>query len=308
MNCINHRVEEIDSEGIRIDQYISDKIIHCTRSQVKSRVKKALVNEKEVKLSKKVHTGDLIEVSYEDPPPLDLIPEKMDLAVIFENDRIIALDKPQGIVVHPGSGNITHTLLNGIIWYCKEIEKNFPDSPLRPGIVHRLDKETSGVILVAKNPESLEFLGNQFRKRRVNKKYLAIVKGTLPEQEGIIDTLMQRDPRNRKRFIASTGKGKRAITQYRLVRAYGGYSLVLLKPQTGRTHQLRVHMKHINCPILGDDLYFRQDPHFPDARLMLHAFSISFRIPFEREKTTLKSPIPGRFRSTLRKLRLISGA
>ncbi len=303
MSSLEHTVTETDASGMRIDVYISDVLRLFTRSQVKVRVDKILVNDKEAKISRKLNSGDKIEVFYSNPPPVDLLPEKMDLSIIHEDDRILVIDKPQGLVVHPGSGNMSGTLLNGVIHHCKDLLANFEGTPIRPGIVHRLDKETSGLIIVAKNPEALEYMSNQFRKRRVRKVYVAIVKGKPPEQEGTIETFIERDPRHRKRYACSRTRGKKAITTYTLKRDYGDYSLVVLKPSTGRTHQLRVHMRHINCPIVGDDLYGRKDQLFPNARLMLHAYSIALRIPFEKKRRKFRSAIPGRFKEVIRELR-----
>jgi 23S rRNA pseudouridine1911/1915/1917 synthase len=306
MSSLEHTVLEIDSDGIRIDLYISDYLGLFSRSQVKARVEKVTLNAKEVKISKKVHTGDTLSISYSDVQPISLEPEKMELTVLFENEHILVIDKPQGLVVHPGNGNWSGTLLNGVLWHCKELQKNFPDPSVRPGIVHRLDKETSGVIIVAKNPLAHEFVSNQFRKRRVKKKYIAIVKGMPPEQEGIIETFIERDSHNRKRFTTTKSRGKMATTYYKLIRGFAGYSLILLLPKTGRTHQLRVHMKSINCPILGDELYGRKDQNFPHTRLLLHAASIVFRVPFEKKKTKFKTEVPKRFKTALKEIRMLS--
>lgn len=306
MSSLVHTVDEAETGGMRVDRYISDVLRLFSRSQVRLRVDKVLVNDKEVKISKKLNAGDRLTISYTDPPPLELNPEKMDLDIVFENDQMLVIDKPQGLVVHPGSGNKSGTLLNGLIWYCKEILENFSGVPIRPGIVHRLDKETSGLIVVAKNPKALEFMSNQFRKRRVRKVYAAIVKGKPPEQEGIIETLIERDPRHRKRYACSKSRGKIATTAYTLKRDFGEYSLVILRPTTGRTHQLRVHMKHINCPILGDEIYGRMDQNFQSTRLMLHAFSISIRVPFEKKARRFRSPVPERFKAAIREIKKIS--
>jgi 23S rRNA pseudouridine1911/1915/1917 synthase len=303
MNCIHHTVEEIDPLGMRIDRYISDVLKLFSRSQVKTRVDKLLLNNKEIKISKKIQQGDNLVIYYSDPPPLDLVPEKMDLTIVFEDKNTIVIDKPQGLVVHPGTGNRTGTLLNGVLDHCHELIDNFSDTSLRPGIVHRLDKDTSGIIVVAKNPEAHEFLSNQFRKRRVKKIYIAIVKGSPPEQEGVIETLIERDFMQRKRFMCSTKHGKKAVTFYRLLKSYDNYSIMLLAPKTGRTHQLRVHMKHLNCPIVGDPIYGRKDHHFPEASLMLHAVSIRLSIPFEKKRTKFKSPVPLRFKLIVKALK-----
>jgi 23S rRNA pseudouridine1911/1915/1917 synthase len=295
-------VDRSEHTGMRVDVYISEILGLCSRSQIKGRITSVIIDGKETKLSRKVKLGDRFEIRYADPPPLDLVPEKMNLVVLFENAHVIVIDKPQGLVVHPGSGNWSGTLLNGILHHCEELKENFSGSPVRPGIVHRLDKETSGVIIVAKDPETHEFLSNQFRKRRVRKTYAAIVKGTPPEPEATIETFIERDSKQRKRFTCSEKHGKHAVTDYRLVRFFPGYSLVRLRPRTGRTHQLRVHMVRIACPILGDPLYSRKDRRFPEATLMLHAYSLSIKIPGEKKKRRFVSRLPDRFIALFRQL------
>jgi 23S rRNA pseudouridine1911/1915/1917 synthase len=180
----------------------------------------------------------------------------------------------------------------------------------RPFIVHRLDKDTSGVLIAAYTEDALRFLSEQFKRRAVRKTYAAIVAGVPPQERGLIDTCLCRDPRNRTAFMvpkpANGGKGKRAVTRYKLIRsaAIGGsvYSLLLLMPRTGRTHQLRVHLRHVGCPILGDPLYHKKDPRFPNATLMLHALSLEITLP-NGERRSFKAPLPERFAAWLPRLR-----
>jgi 23S rRNA pseudouridine1911/1915/1917 synthase len=301
MNYTEQIVSILSESDMRIDTYIAEELKLFSRSQAKIRIEKVLVNGKETKVSRKIHAGDRLEVFYTDPPSLDLVPEKIPLSILFENDDVIVLNKPQGMVVHPGCGNPSGTLVNALIYYCEQIKINFNNTGIRPGIVHRLDKDTSGVLITAKNPESHHFLATQFARSRVRKNYLAIVKGQPPEQSGIIDTYITRDVHNRKRFRASEAGGKRGITLYQIKRTRGTYSLLLLKPRTGRTHQLRVHCKHIHCPVAGDPLYSRNERRFPDITLMLHAMTLKIRLPGQKDLSVFKAPLPGHFKQFMKK-------
>jgi 23S rRNA pseudouridine1911/1915/1917 synthase len=219
----------------------------------------------------------------------------MVLDILYEDSRVVVLNKPRGMVVHPGSGVRSGTLVQGLLAHAREIAVNFPKEPVRPGIVHRLDKDTSGVIITAKDPESLEYLACQFRGRAVRKVYLAIVKGMPPQLRGTIRGHILRDPRHRKRFVHAETGGKPAETLYKVLSSRDGYSFVVLKPKTGRTHQLRVHMKSVGCPILGDPVYGRKDQSFSQAGLMLHAYSLSLVLPGENQERTFRAPIPPEF-------------
>ncbi len=254
-------------------------------------------------MSRRLMPGDLFEVQYTDPPKSKLIPQAIDLDILFEDSNVLVINKPQGMVVHPGSGNPEGTLVNAVLYYCRQIGEEFSGEMIRPGIVHRLDKDTSGIIIIAKNPESLEFLADQFRKGSVRKQYLAIVKGRpLAARKGRIETLISRDPHNRKRFAvpASSGSsgcsGKRAVTYYHVLKEFDGFSLISLRPKTGRTHQLRVHMAYKGCPILGDPIYSRKSDH----PFMLHAYKLSILLPGEKDLRLFRAPVPMRFRTFIR--------
>ncbi|MBN2532670.1 MAG: RluA family pseudouridine synthase [Spirochaetales bacterium] len=296
MNYKKHIVSRLPEIDMRIDKYIAEELKLFSRSQVKTRIKKILVNGKETRPGKKVNPNDILEIFYSDPPPVELVPEKIDLSILFENEEVIVINKSRGMVVHPGCGNRTGTLVNALLYYCEQIKNNFENTELRPGIVHRLDKDTSGVIIIAKNLKSHGFLSRQFAKSRVKKIYLAVVRGEPPEQFGIIDTHIMRDTHDRKKFKTGEAGGKRAITFYKLIKSGNNYSFLLLRPKTGRTHQLRVHLKYIHCPIAGDPLYSRKDKQFPDTPLMLHAFKLRIRLPGQKEVSLFKAPLPGDFK------------
>jgi 23S rRNA pseudouridine1911/1915/1917 synthase len=296
--------------GMRLDLFIAERMGLFSRSQVKARVLGAEVNGAPSRLSRRLKPGDAVAVIYTDPPTSELLPEDIPLDVLFENRDVVVIDKAQGMVVHPGSGNPGGTLLNALLHRVEGMRDGFGRDDPRPGIVHRLDKETSGVIIAAKSPSAHETLAAQFRDRSVRKRYLAIVKGRPPAAEGRIEARLARDPRDRKRFTCVTRGGRAAVTRYRVLRSYSAgkdsYALLLCAPRTGRTHQLRVHLRHIGLPILGDPLYGGADARFPEATLMLHAARLSIRLPGEDQPRTFTSPAPPRFRRTLRKLQSFS--
>ncbi|GHU88760.1 pseudouridine synthase [Spirochaetia bacterium] len=297
----------------RLDRYISEQLGLLSRSQIKTRSMEACLNGKAVKLSRIVKPGDSLELFWADPESTDLLPEDIPLKVIYEDSRVIVVDKAQGMVVHPGAGNYSGTLANALLF--RRLQRQGGDQGnggIRPGIVHRLDKDTSGVMIAAWDDEALAFLADQFKRRCVRKTYAAIVQGVPKETSGRIETMISRDSRDRKRFAVSPNKGKSALTLYRVIRSWKGHSLVLLRPRTGRTHQLRVHMRYIGHPILGDPIYGFVDPLFLDAALMLHARSLSITLPDTQDTgalmespVTFKAPLPDRFHLIIEKLNKI---
>lgn len=294
---------------MRVDRFISECWKILSRSQLKARSANIFVNEREVKPSRIVNCGDIVELAWSEAPNPELVAEDIPLDILFENDRVLVVNKPQGMVSHPANGNWSGTLVNAVLGYLGSRQAAAFGTPaqdqgraFRPGIVHRLDKDTSGVIIVAKDPEAQEFLSAQFRDRETKKQYLAIVRGKPEPAEGSIDTLLARDPGERKRFAVSQEKGKRSITHYKILACGKGYSLMSLRPRTGRTHQLRVHMRYKGCPILGDPIYGRPDPHFPGATLMLHAYRLKIVLPGEVDPREFCAPVPLRFMQIISKL------
>lgn len=289
----------------RLDVYAATNQ-NISRSRLKNGLKSIVVNGKDVKLSYKLKGGESVEINFEDPVPEDILPENIPLNILYEDEDVTVINKSQGMVTHPGAGNWQGTLVNALLFHWgKEIAKLEDNSQnLRPGIIHRLDKDTSGVIITAKNRKAEDWLQSKFAKRKVYKEYIAIVKGVPKKGFGDIKTNIVRDPKNRKRFIATENEnlGKFAHTKYYCLGVYGSYSLMKLKLETGRTHQIRVHMKYLGCPILGDPIYSRVDSQFKDATLMLHARVLGIKIP-SGEKRFFVAPVPNRFKKILRELK-----
>ena len=286
-------------DGVRLDRFLSEGLELFTRSQIAHHAVEVSVNGKPSKLSRKVSARDRLEISYTTPEPVSYAPEPVDLNIIFEDANVVVLNKPLGIVVHPAAGNHTGTLVQGLLHHCKEMGGLFGDEVVRPGIVHRLDKDTSGVLIAAKHPRAQEFLAAQFRRKKTEKKYYALIKGSFARAGGEIETFLVRDRKNRKRFVVSDSEGKQAKTVYRSLKRWDRYSFVSLSPITGRTHQLRVHMKHLGHPIVGDPTYGRKDNALPDAELMLHAYSLKIRLPGEQEPRTFRAPLPDRMKKLI---------
>jgi len=301
MNREIFHVQIPESDTVRVDRFIASLGLF-SRSQIGRRsvnVKNAAGEE--LKLSRKLKDGDAIILEWDDPPSSEIQPEFLELKIIYEDDHCLVIDKEQGVVVHPAYGHVHGTLVQGLLFHCRELENAFGGDRVRPGIVHRLDKDTSGLIIAAKNPESLEFLSGQFRERTVKKTYLALVRGTLPSPEGEIDEPIGRDPRDRKKFAVRTRNAKNALTRYRVLGESGGYSLLQLRILTGRTHQIRVHLQSLGCPVLGDPIYSRGSSAFPDATLMLHSWKLAIQLP-GKGKTRFQADIPSRFERLLREL------
>ena len=292
-------------DDLRLDRYVAERLGILSRSQIKARELKAKINGKDVKISHAVKNSDLIELFWNEAEPLNIVPENIPLDIIYEDDRAVVINKPQGMVVHPGAGNRQGTLANAL--YYRGLERGAfrgaeePPSGYRPGIVHRLDKDTSGVMVAAYDDEALAFLAGQFKSRKARKTYIAIVNGVPKEPQGRIETFIARDPEDRKRFAVST-RGKIALTLYKVIKTWPAHSLILLRPKTGRTHQLRVHLRYLGHPVSGDPLYGHADPLFPDASLMLHARSLAITLPGESTERIFKAPLPERFRKMIQNL------
>lgn len=294
----------------RLDVYVSETLRLLSRSQLKARLRSAAVNGKPAKPSRVLREGDRLSLTWEEEISAGLEPEDIPLSVLYEDERVIVVDKAQGMVTHPAHGNWSGTLANALAGRRPGGGAEAGDrgsapgaAPDRAGIVHRLDKDTSGLLIAAKDAEAQEFLSAQFRDRRVLKEYLTLCSRPLPAPSGRVEGRMGRDPRDRKRFAPVETGGKLAVTDWKVLESLGPYSLVALRPRTGRTHQLRVHMKALGCPILGDPLYGRRDLRFPEATLMLHARRLRILLPGRSEPSTFTAEVPERFRRVLAALR-----
>jgi 23S rRNA pseudouridine1911/1915/1917 synthase len=314
-SCI---VEDPLPPGLRLDRYVAERLKILSRSQIKARRLEARMDGRVVKISRILKGGEQIELSWLESESPFLIPQDLPLDVIYEDDRVIVVNKAQGMVVHPGAGNRQGTLANALLFRkLKSAGRNIPDfsscgfstggtAGLRPGIVHRLDKDTSGVIIAAWDDDALAFLSEQFKKRKVRKTYAAIVQGCPGDKEGRIEKSIARSRRDRKIFTVSDTAGRKSLTYFKVVRSYGRYSLLLLRPKTGRTHQIRVHLKYLGNPVLGDPVYGRHDSVFSHSTLMLHAKRLSLILPSNSlkpsRKETFRTPLPERFREVIRAL------
>jgi 23S rRNA pseudouridine1911/1915/1917 synthase len=297
------------SEIKRLDVYIAENLGLMPRSQIKARRLSAAVNGKIVKISRLVKSGDDLRLSWDECPPACIIPEDIPLNVVYEDERVIVLNKPQGMVVHPGAGNWSGTLVHALLWRFTQRAKTtaaagFEDG-FRPFIVHRLDKDTSGLIIAAWDAGALAFLADQFKARTARKVYAAIVKGCPAQERGVISSNIVRDKYCRKRFSVSEDGGKNAVTYYRVIKSAGGCSLLLLRPKTGRTHQLRVHLRSIGHPIIGDPLYgrpvnMRGSLAALRPTLALHAKSLEIVLPDGKGRSRFVTKLPRRFNEFLR--------
>ncbi len=286
----------------RIDKAISDHM-EISRNQLQQMTPRFYINDRNVKPSATVQEGDTLTCTYHDLPEQEIVPGYIPLDIIYEDANTLVLNKEQGVVVHPAPGHYQETLIQGVLYYCKEMVSTFGDEVMRPGIVHRLDKDTSGVIIVGKNPESRDFLAAQFKDRLTEKSYLALVHGTPQKKRGTIETLHKRNRWDRQRFTVAKD-GKEAITSYRVIESYGRYSLVEFRPKTGRTHQIRVHAKHMGHPIVGDPLYGARGEK-GSMTLMLHAKELTITLLGESEPRTFSAEQPERFDIYIKEIQAI---
>jgi len=288
-----------DRNGVRLDRFISEKHPELSRTYAKELIEDGhiTVNGKTVKASLILNTGDSLSIQIPPPEPSHLVAEDIPLNIVYEDKDLLVVDKPAGLTVHPAPGNPKHTLVNAIL-------AHFPDLPdsgnsLRPGIVHRLDKDTSGLMLVAKNRQALNNLANQFKARSVTKTYLVLVKGHLSPQRGFIEAPIGRDPHNRKR-MAVVEKGRDARTEYRVIKYVGDCSLLGIRLETGRTHQIRVHLSAIGYPVVGDVAYGVKSPFV--SRQFVHAHLLGFKLPSSGEYIEFKSELPPELEQALDKI------
>ena len=302
----------------RIDTFLASQIKDLTRSRVQELIKKGFVkvNDRSPKTSYRLKTGDHVTLSIPPVTPWHLEPEKVDFSLIHEDSSLIVLNKPAGLVIHPAPGHPTGTLAHGLLQYCEDLSGI--GGILRPGIVHRLDKDTSGVMVVAKSDQAHTFLARQFKSGMVIKRYLALVHGIIGGDEGEIDLPIARNPKRRKEMSVLPSRGKRAITRWQKMEEFEmGFSLLLVIPQTGRTHQIRVHLSHMGYPIVGDQTYgYRQNrwkKHLPILgefplkikRHMLHAETLGFIHPDSEQYCEFKAPLPDDMNDILKKIKLI---
>ena len=299
------RLDFTGPEPQRLDHFLTSRLSGYTRSRLQNIIKDGLVTIDGVAAKKNgqsVEAGMTVVVDLPPMKPSALEPETIPLDIVFENSDLVVVNKPAGMVVHPSAGHDTGTLVNAVLAHAPDIQGI--GGEIRPGVVHRLDKDTSGLILMAKNDRTHRYLQEQFRSRDVEKIYLALVDGAPPTESGLVDAAIGRDSSNRKRMaIVPLHRGREAVTEYHVLETFTEYSLIEAHPVTGRTHQIRVHLAFIGCPIVGDTIYGRKKPSAGIKRHFLHAARITIRIPGEDEPRTFEAPLPANLANLLADLR-----
>lgn len=286
----------------RVDIYLSQKYPHLSRSYIQKLVQehRVRINGQSVKTSYRLKTGDLVEIEIIFPLQDPILPEKIPLTCLFEDENILVIEKPSGLVVHRGAGTTKHTLVNALLFYCPSLSG--VGDVERPGIVHRLDKETSGVMVVAKTQMAFEELQRQFKAREVEKQYLGLVWGRMPEKTGLITWDIGRHEKQRQRISIKTKKPKAAKTHFTVRQEWDEFSLLEIRPLTGRTHQIRVHFAASGHPIVGDTKYGRKKTKSQISRMFLHALQLAFVHPGSKERVEFSSPLPQELSEFLEKL------
>lgn len=287
--------------GERIDKALATLNESWSRSQVGNWIdaERLTVNGEKVKAKYKVKVGDVIEVTIPEPEELEIIAEDLNLEIVYEDADVLVVNKPRGMVVHPAPGHTSGTLVNGLMHHCTDLSGI--NGVLRPGIVHRIDKDTSGLLMVAKNDVAHEGLVNQLVDKSVTRKYLALVHGHIPHDKGTIDAPIGRDTKDRQKQAIVDG-GKHAVTHFQVVERFGNFTLVECRLETGRTHQIRVHMNYIGFPLAGDPKYGSKKT-IDFGGQVLHAGVIGFIHPVTKEYLEFSSPLPEDFEALLAELR-----
>ena len=302
---MNYIIQEKDFNK-RIDIFLTENIQSISRSYIKKLIDsdKVKVNDKKVKAGYILKPNDIIEVLDIEKEALNILPKKMNIDIIYEDNDIIVINKAKGQVVHPGNGNYTDTLVNGLLYSHSNNLSNENDDDIRPGIVHRIDKDTTGVIVVAKNDIAHRKLSDQFKEHSITRKYIAIVKGIVKEDEITIDKPIGRNPKDRLKMAVTNINSKRAVTHIKVLNRFYESKLTLIEAtlETGRTHQIRVHMKSIGYPLLGDLTYGSQYKLINVDKHMLHAKKLGFIHPSTNEYVEFEVDLPNEFETILKKI------
>ena len=300
---VSFRFEKEKEE--RLDLFLTACLPEFSRSRLQGLIKDGFVTvdgAAATKPSRTLGLGAAVEVRIPPPAPSGLVGESISLDILFENDDLLVVNKPAGMVVHPSPGHQAGTLVHAVLGHVPSLEGIGGEE--RPGVVHRLDKETSGLILLAKNERAHRWLQDQFRLRKVEKTYLALVDGAPPTPAGRVEAPVGRDPAHRKKMaVLPLGKGREATSEYRTLERFKAHTLLEVHPLTGRTHQIRLHLAFLGCPIVGDTIYGRRKPSVEISRHFLHAFKLRILLPGEKEPCTFEALLPEELERVLRLLR-----
>ena len=299
----NNFVVDEQNANKRLDVFLSEVLPDVSRSHIKTLIEeqKVLLNGKSKKSGEKLKIGDEIVVEIPQPKALETVAQNLPIEIVYQDNDVAVINKAQGMVVHPANGNDDGTLVNALLYHLDNLSSI--NGVIRPGIVHRLDKDTSGLLLIAKNDIAHKSLANQIETKTCKRHYLALVHGNFANDTGTIQTYIGRNPKDRKQMaVVEQDKGKIAITNYFVQKRFKGYCLVEFVLQTGRTHQIRVHSKHLGHTIVGDEVYGHKDKNFKTNGQLLHAYKIEFSHPTTNERILLECPLPEYFIKALNKL------
>ena len=290
-------VVKVVENNIRIDKYLSNNT-DLSRTLISKMIDNGyiLVNDKPTKNNYKVKENDIIKIDESFKEETNIEPEEMKLNIVYEDNDIIIVNKPSGMVVHPGNGNYSGTLVNGLMYYTNSLSDI--NGEIRPGIVHRIDKDTSGLIIIAKNNKTHEILSDYFKNKTITRTYIALVKGEIRTNSGTIDAPIGRSDKDRKKMAVTSKNSKNAITHFTVLKRYKGYTLIKCKLDTGRTHQIRVHMNYIGHPVYNDPVY--TNDKCSDFGQFLHSYSMEFIHPITKEKMYFECPLPEYFTEFLK--------
>jgi 23S rRNA pseudouridine1911/1915/1917 synthase len=296
-----------ESNDVRLDKFLAERLQDTSRSQIKIIIESGNVSVDQIPVLKagtKLKPGSIIEILVPYDNSDGLVPENIPLDIIYEDAKVIVINKPAGLVVHPGAGNPSGTVVNALLAYYPPIRN--VGEPDRPGVVHRLDKDTSGVLIFAKTNDAYKWLVKQFKSREISKTYLALVDGHPPTPTGRIEAPIERDPVARTRMaVGIRGQGKAAVSEYFERQKYENHSLIEVHPITGRTHQIRVHLSYIGAPVVGDTLYGHRNPSIPMDRFFLHAKFLSVRLPGDRSPREFSTALPKELQQILDQLKVL---
>lgn len=292
----------VERNGERLDKYLSTvSDLSRTRVQELAKAGEIYVNDKTAKSSLKLSEGDRITCDVPDDVPTEILPENIPLDILYEDSDIIVINKPKGMVVHPAPGNYSGTLVNALLYHCRDLSGI--NGVIRPGIVHRIDKDTTGCIVACKNDEAHRAIAAQLENKTCHREYMALVEGNIANEAGLIDAPIGRDRKDRQKMTVTDVNAKEAQTRFRVVERFGNYTLLDCALQTGRTHQIRVHMKYINHPIVGDDKYGHACHVMDTQGQVLHAYRLTLRHPSTGKKMSFEAPLPEYFETLLERLR-----
>ncbi len=288
--------------GKRADVFLAEKL-NLSRANVQKMMdaERITVGSKTVKANHKVKDGELFVIRYQEAVPLEVIAENIPIDILYEDQDVIVVNKARGMVVHPAAGNYTGTLVNALLYHCKNLSGI--NGVIRPGIVHRLDKDTSGVMIVAKNDIAHTSLSEQIQTKSAKRSYLVVVRGNVKQDNGRIETLIGRDSKDRKRMSVVSKNGREAITEYEVLERFGRFTLLQCRLLTGRTHQIRVHLEYLGYPVVGDPKYSPQKIPFAINGQALHSYELTFKHPRTGEEMSFTAPIPEDMNKIITRLR-----